>query len=86
MPRLGITASRKCGKANKRNYFKRRVREIFRTHCSLLPQDLEIHIKLNISLYESDEVLYKEITTRLSELANETIERAAATGCRVHTR
>lgn len=35
--KLGITVSRKYGKANKRNYFKRIVREAFRLNKMLLP-------------------------------------------------
>lgn len=43
-PKLGITVSRKFGKANKRNHFKRLVREAFRENQSLLPSNLEINI------------------------------------------
>lgn len=42
--RLGITVSRKIGKAVKRNFLKRRVREFFRLHRPLLPRSTDIVI------------------------------------------
>jgi ribonuclease P protein component len=35
--RLGLTASKKFGKAHKRNLFKRRAREVFRHHFKKTP-------------------------------------------------
>jgi ribonuclease P protein component len=43
-PKLGITVSRRFGKAHKRNRFKRVVREAFRTLRPFLPEDLELNI------------------------------------------
>lgn len=43
-PKLGITVSRRFGKAILRNRFKRVVREAFRLHCHSLPKNLEINI------------------------------------------
>lgn len=43
-PRLGITVSKKFGKAHARNYFKRCVRESFRNVRAQLPQDLVIQV------------------------------------------
>jgi ribonuclease P protein component len=44
VPRLGITVSRKFGKAHERNRFKRVVREAFREILLTLPKNLEMNI------------------------------------------
>lgn len=43
--RLGITVTKKYGKAHDRNRFKRIVREAFRLSLSKLPKGLDINIK-----------------------------------------
>jgi ribonuclease P protein component len=44
VPKLGITVSRRYGKAHERNRFKRVVREAFRELYPSLPTDLELNI------------------------------------------
>ncbi|MCB1111931.1 MAG: ribonuclease P protein component [Chlamydiales bacterium] len=43
--RMGITCSRRYGKAHQRNRFKRIVREAFRSVCHLLKPGIDILIK-----------------------------------------
>ena len=43
-PKLGITVTRRFGKAHLRNRFKRVVREAFRLSSLRLPSNLEIHV------------------------------------------
>ena len=43
-PKLGITVSRRYGKAHQRNRFKRVVREVFRQLHPIMPPHLILHI------------------------------------------
>jgi ribonuclease P protein component len=69
-PRLGITASRKVGKAVVRNRVKRRVREIYRrwSERSRLPSlDLVVHVQPTARASGFAE-LTAELTTLLASL------------------
>lgn len=70
-PKLGISARKTFGKAHQRNYFKRRIRDIFRKKIPYLPQDTEIHIKLNYSLKENPSDLYTACEQHLEKLTYE---------------
>lgn len=43
-PRLGIVVTKKVGKAAKRNYLKRRIREFFRLHKPWFPPSTDVVI------------------------------------------
>jgi len=49
-PKLGITVSRKYGKAHERNRFKRLVREAFREISPVLPYELELNVAPRIGV------------------------------------
>jgi ribonuclease P protein component len=44
-PKLGLTVSRKYGKAVKRNRFKRLVREAFRLSQHQLPKNIQLNVR-----------------------------------------
>jgi ribonuclease P protein component len=49
---LGITVSKKYGKAHLRNHFKRVVRESFRHLSSLLPQGMDVNVHPRLGCQE----------------------------------
>ena len=51
--RLGVVASRKVGNAVKRARAKRRLREVFRTHRSLLSGDVDVVLVARAALIEA---------------------------------
>ncbi len=62
--RLGLAVSRKYGKANKRNRFKRLVREFFRTN-ELKYRGLDILVVPNTKKISKEKIDYSSIEARL---------------------
>lgn len=60
--RLGVTASRKVGKANVRNWWKRRTREVFRRNKSEIPVGYDFVVIIKASGDKDDyQVLRREL-------------------------
>lgn len=76
-PRLGITPKRTHGKAHDRNLFKRRVREIFRTHLlpHISPVDINVCPKGLVK-----NISYDMILSDLGTFLHETLRRTTK-GC-----
>ena len=65
LPKLGITITRRYGKAHERNRFKRIVREAFRLSRHLFPAGLEIQVRPRS---KASEARMNDIQIELSEI------------------
>lgn len=74
--RLGITVTRKFGKAHRRNRFKRHVREIFRTHQHLVPEKTWLHLRPQLQTLPTFEQLREQFLACLANHSASTSERA----------
>lgn len=69
--RLGLTVSKRVGKAVKRNRIKRLLREFFRLHKEKMPESRDILIIVRKRV--SHEIRYTEIVTELEKLFREKV-------------
>lgn len=82
--KLGITVSRKYGKANKRNYFKRIVREAFRLNKSRLPLAQLVvyplekakHKKLKLQSLAEELVLLSSLALKKEKKSNTSLPKS----------
>lgn len=70
--RLGVTASTKVGKATVRNWWKRRIREIFRRNKRAFPAGLDLVVIVKPS---PQRTAYGDLRVELVELFREVGER-----------
>ena len=63
--RLGLTVSKKIGKAVHRNYVKRRLREYYRLHKAYLPKSCDIVLTAKIG---TNRLKYSDICKELNEI------------------
>jgi ribonuclease P protein component len=69
--RLGLTVSKRVGKAVKRNRIKRLLREFFRLHKEKMPESRDILIIVRKRV--SHEIRYPDIVTELEKLFREKV-------------
>lgn len=81
-PKLGITISRKWGKASKRNRFKRVVREAYRHLYSELPQKLELNIHPRLSFEDLSPSEVEEELKRLVKKIRDQAQPQSTKSCR----
>ncbi len=67
-PQLGITVSRRFGKAYRRNRFKRVVREAFRHALPYLPKNLQLNVLPKGGLPPSPASVSKDIDSLLGKI------------------
>ncbi|NGX31719.1 MAG: Ribonuclease P protein component [Chlamydiae bacterium] len=69
--KLGISVSRKCGKAVLRNRFKRQIKEIYRIYRNELIYPVNLNIRPNCSLQSiSFEMIKQDFLTFLTDLTH----------------
>ena len=76
-PRLGVTVSRKVGKAVKRNRAKRLIREAFRRNKAILPPATDIVIVASPAMVDAS---FDEVQAELRAWAKQQARRRAKRG------